>query len=113
MTSVTPTTRTAVGVGAVAASWGAGEAVERVAGVLPGPVAGLVVLAVALVAWPAALAVVGPVADATVRLLPVLFVPAVVAVAAVDGDVDVVAAAAAVAVSVPVGFLVAARVAAR
>lgn len=110
---MTPVPRTLLGALAVGAAWAIGEALDAVTGLLPGPVAGLVLLAAVLVAWPAALDVVGPVADVAVRLLPLLFVPAVVAVATVDGDVDVAAAVVAVAVSVPIGFVVAARIAAR
>ena len=102
--------RVAAGIVAIAAAWVVGLGVDAATG-LPDPVAGLVVLAAVLVAWPAALDVVAPVADAVVRLLPLLFIPAVVAVAAVEGDVAIGAAIAAVVVSVPVAFGIAARLA--
>lgn len=111
MVPVAPITRTAPGFVAVLAAWGVGEGVDAATGVLPGPVAGLLVLAAVLLARPAAVEVVAPAAELAIRALPVLFVPAVVAAAGVEGDVDVVALVLGVAVSVPVGFVVAARLA--
>jgi putative effector of murein hydrolase LrgA (UPF0299 family) len=103
--------RSTIGVAVIGAAWGAGELVEQAVGSLPGPVVGLVLLAAVLLLRPGLDEVVAPVAALLVRALPLLFVPAVVAVAAVRGEVDVVAAVLAVAVSVPVGFVVAARLA--
>jgi putative effector of murein hydrolase LrgA (UPF0299 family) len=100
-----------VGLLAVGAAWGIGVGIEALTGALPAPVAGLLVLAGALLASPRLLEAVGPGADALARVLPLLFVPAVVAVAAVDGRVDVAAAAVAVAVSVPAGWAVTATLA--
>lgn len=102
-----------VGFVAIGAAWAAGEAVAAAVGIVPGPVAGLVLLAAAVAARPRLAALVEPVAGALVRLLPLLFVPAVVAVGAVGGGVDVGAASLAVGVSVPAGYLAAVAVAGR
>jgi len=108
---VAPITRTVPGALAILAVWGAGEAVDAVTGVLPGPVAGLLVLAGVLLASPRTQEAVEPAAALAIRGLPVLFVPAVVAAAAVEGDVDLLALVIGVVVSVPAGFVVAARLA--
>lgn len=106
-----PVTRTLLGAPVIAAAWGAGELVEGTVDALPGPVVGLLLLAAVLLAVPGLDTTVAPAAGVLVRALPLLFVPAVVAVGAVEGDVAIVAGVAAVAVSVPVGFAVAARLA--
>lgn len=111
VSSVAPITRSMLGAGVVAACWAGGEGIDRATGLLPGPVLGLVLLAALLTARPSLHEVVAPVADVLLRVLPLLFVPAVVAVGAVAGDVEVAAAVVACAVSVPVGFAIAARVA--
>ncbi len=95
----------------IAACWALGEGFAHVTGdVLPGPVAGLLALTAVLVVRPGLQERVAPVAGALVRALPLLFVPAVVAVGAVTGDVDVAAFVVALLVSVPVGFAVTARI---
>jgi holin-like protein len=98
----------AVGAGSVPilAALGVGVGVARVTGI-PAVVAGLVVLTLALVASPRLLALVQPAADLLLRLLPALFVPLVVGVAGIGGDVRAAwpAALAAIVVSVPAGFV--------
>lgn len=106
-----PVTRTLLGAAVIAAAWGVGELAAAMVGVLPGPVVGVLLLAALLLAVPGLDDAVAPVSGVLVRALPLLFVPAVVAVGAVEGDVAVAATVVAVAVSVPVGFAVAARLA--
>ena len=96
----------------IGACWGLGEGFAALTDdVLPGPVAGLLLLAALLVARPGLQDDVAPVAGVMIRALPLLFVPAVVAIGAVTGDVDVAALVVAMVVSVPVGFVVTARLA--
>ena len=98
------------GIAAIGAAWGLGQAVEALVG-FPAPIAGLVILAAAALLWPGALERIGATADLAVRWLPLLFVPWAIGGASVLGEVDAAALVAAVAVSVPIGFVVAARLA--
>lgn len=103
-------TRHAAGVAVIAAAWALGEAMQAVTG-FPAPVAGLLILTLALVVRPQGLERVGPTADLVIRWLPLLFVPVAVGGAAAIMDVDAGALAAAVVVSVPTGFVLTAWVA--
>jgi putative effector of murein hydrolase LrgA (UPF0299 family) len=103
----------AAGVVPIAAAVGAGWGIERLTGI-PTVVAGLVVLAVALVASPRLLALVEPAASVLVRVLPALFIPLCAGIVTAGGVLREAwpAALVAVAVSVPLGFVVTARLAA-
>lgn len=91
-------------------AWAAGLVIEALVD-LPAPIAGLVVLAAALLVSPRGIEAVGPTADLAIRWLPLLFVPLAVSGASVLAASQPAALLVAVAVSVPAGFAVIARLA--
>lgn len=107
---MTSATRHVQGLIAIAGAWVAGLVVESLIG-FPAPISGLLILAVVLLVSPPALDRLAPTADATIRWLPLLFVPVTVGGATALVDADTVALLAAVVVSVPVGFVVVATLA--